>query len=71
MEGVMKQKRAFGIEIEIPEILINRKPTESDPDGTYKVIDSNGLYWGHWYVGSDWTRTKFVAAADPRDGLPW
>lgn len=48
---------------------IDRKPTTADPCGTYKVVKA-GLYWGHWYVGINWCREKFVAEADPRDGLP-
>lgn len=67
----MRQKRAFGIEIEVKEILISRKPTTKDPDGSYKFVDDKGIYWGHYYVGEAWTGDRFVAEADPRDGLPY
>ena len=50
---------------------IDRKPTVDDPKGSYRWVSSDGLYWGCWYVGETWYGSKFVASADPRDGLPW
>lgn len=50
---------------------ISRKPTTKDIDGSYRFVDDQGLYWGCWYVGENWRGERFVAEADPRDGLPW
>ena len=49
---------------------VSSKPTPDHDKGTYKVI-KDGIYWGHYYVGQNWAGDKFVAEADPRDGLPW
>lgn len=51
--------------------IVNRPPTLDDKDGSYCVVDDNGLYWGCYYVGNNWAEQRFVASADPRDGLPW
>ena len=63
----MQIENIQGVEL----IPINRKPTLDDPDGSYRFVDDNGLYWGCWYVGKAWYGERFVAAADPRDGYPW
>lgn len=52
-------------------VTINHQPTIDDACGSYKFIDVQGRYWGHWYVGVNWAGQKFVAEADPRDGVPW
>lgn len=52
-------------------LTVNRKPTIDDACGSYKHVDDNGIYWGHWYIGFTWDRVKFIAEADPRDGKPW
>lgn len=50
--------------------VIDRVPTVDDEPGMYVVV-LRGAYFGHYYVGRDWTRRKFVSSADPRDGFPW
>lgn len=56
---------------ELPRFKIDRKPTVADPHGCYEYIGKDGRYYGHWYVGRNWAGERFVASADPRDGLPW
>ena len=34
---------------------VTSKPTTASPIGIYKVIDEQGLYWGHWSVARTWT----------------
>ena len=63
---------AHGLATKVRVIVeIDRKPTVGDHPGSYRFIDDTGLYWGCWYVGKNWCGEKFVASADPRDGLPW
>ena len=50
---------------------INRKPTLEDDCGSYRLINDAGIYLGTFYVGFNWAKQKFVAEADPVDGLPW
>lgn len=50
---------------------LNRYPTTDDAPGSYLYVDDNGIYWGHFYVGTNWCGEKFVTDADPSDGLPW
>jgi hypothetical protein len=51
--------------------IINRYPTIEDPAGSYRFIDDNGIYWGTFYVGTNWCGERFVTDADPSDGLPF
>lgn len=50
--------------------VLNRRPTLEDGDGSYSLIDDDGLYWGEWYVGRAWHGERFVAPASSHDGLP-
>lgn len=50
---------------------VNQRPTTAAPDGVYKVIGSDGCYYGHWYVGKAWDNTKFVSRACSQDGIPY
>lgn len=51
-------------------IEVSAMPTVASPEGTYIII-RDGIFWGHFYVGSNWAGEKFIARADPRDGFPY
>ena len=38
--------------------------------GLYKVIDSDGIYWGRYYAGNNWCGEFFVAHCDYK-GIPY
>jgi hypothetical protein len=51
--------------------IVPEKPTPDMPIGTYKVVDADGLYWGHYFIGINWANQRYVAEANPADGFPW
>ena len=61
---------AMLVQISADVIATARKPTAQDASGSYRVVDSAGIYWGTNYVGVNWCGEKFVTEADSRDGLP-
>ena len=46
---------------------ITNKPTISDGQGIYKIVDENGLFWGHYQVGTNWCNEVYVRKIDSHE----
>jgi hypothetical protein len=42
---------------------VTSKPTKDMPEGLYKVVDVNGIYWGSYKVATTWTNERCVIEA--------
>ena len=43
---------------------VNSIPKTSDEQGIYKVVDSNGIFWGHYQVKANWCGELYVRKID-------
>ena len=50
-----------------PMKTVNSKPTTSDGQGIYKLVDGNGLFWGHYQVGTNWCGEVYVRGIDSHE----